>query len=53
MTPAIGHYWKAIDASTGMFRDCAAIVKNIDPSAKIVSVEALPWWQRRSSTRVG
>ena len=46
MTLAIGHYWKAIDASTGMFRDCAAIVKKIDPSAKIVSVEALPWWQR-------
>jgi beta-glucosidase len=46
MTLAIGHYWKAIEASTGMFRDCAAIVKEIDPSAKIVSVEALPWWQR-------
>lgn len=46
MTLAIGHYWEAIDASTAMFRDCAAIVKKIEPSAKIVSVEALPWWQR-------
>ncbi|OJU99516.1 MAG: hypothetical protein BGO12_06000 [Verrucomicrobia bacterium 61-8] len=46
MTLAIGHYWKAIDASTGMFRDAAKIVKEIKPSAKILSVEALPWWQR-------
>ena len=46
MDLAVGHYWKAIDASTGMFRDCAAIVKKIKPSAKIISVEALPWWQR-------
>lgn len=46
MTLAIGHYWKAIEASTGMFRDCAAIVKRIKPSAKILSVEALPWWER-------
>lgn len=46
MTLAIGHYWRAIEASTGMFRDCAAIVKKIKPSAKILSVEALPWWQR-------
>jgi beta-glucosidase len=46
MNLAVGHYWKAIDASTAMFRDCAAIVKKIRPDAKIVSVEALPWWQR-------
>lgn len=46
MTLAIGHYWKAIEASTGMFRDAAGIVKKINPSAKIVSVEALPWWER-------
>ncbi len=46
MNLAVGHYWKAIYASTGMFRDCAAIVKKLNPSAKIVSVEALPWWQR-------
>ncbi len=46
MTLALGHYWKAIDASTGMFRDAAAIVKEKNPKAKIVSVEALPWWER-------
>jgi beta-glucosidase len=43
---AVGHYWKAIEASTGMFRDAAARIKKIKPSAKVVSVEALPWWQR-------
>jgi len=46
MSLAFGHYWKAIDASTGMFRDAAARIKKIKPSAKVVSVEALPWWQR-------
>jgi len=46
MTMAIGHYWKAIEASTGMFRDAAGIVKKLNPDAKIVSVEALPWWER-------
>ncbi len=46
MTLAFGHYWKAIDASTAMFRDAAAQIKAIKPSAKILSVEALPWWQR-------
>jgi beta-glucosidase len=46
MNLAFGHYWKAIDASTGMFRDAATRIKSIKPSAKVVSVEALPWWQR-------
>jgi beta-glucosidase len=46
MTLAVGHYWKAIDASTGMFRDAAARIKAIKPSAKVLSVEALPWWER-------
>jgi beta-glucosidase len=46
MNLAFGHYWKAIDASTAMFRDAAAIVKKQNPQAKIISVEALPWWQR-------
>jgi len=46
MTLAMGTYWKAIDASTGMFRDAAARIKNVKPSAKVVSVEALPWWER-------
>jgi len=38
MTLAFGHYWKAIDASTSMFRDAAARIKKIKPSAKVVSV---------------
>jgi beta-glucosidase len=46
MTLALGHYWKAIDASTAMFRDAATRIKAIKPSAKVVSVEALPWWER-------
>ena len=46
MDLAFGHYWKAIDASTGMFRDAAARIKSIKPSAKVMSVEALPWWER-------
>lgn len=46
MDLAFGHYWKAIDASTGMFRDAASRIKAIKPSAKVVSVEALPWWER-------
>jgi len=46
MDLAFGHYWKAIDASTGMFRDAAARIKKIKPSALVVSVEALPWWER-------
>ena len=46
MNLAIGHYWKAIDASTAMFRDAAARIKAIKPSAQVLSVEALPWWQR-------
>lgn len=46
MDLAFGHYWKAIDASAGMFRDAAAKIKAVKPSAKVVSVEALPWWQR-------
>jgi beta-glucosidase len=46
MDLAFGHYWKAIDASTGMFRDAASRIKAIKPSAMVVSVEALPWWER-------
>ena len=46
MTLAFGTYWKAIDASTGMFRDAAARIKKLKPTAKVVSVEALPWWER-------
>jgi beta-glucosidase len=46
MILATGTYWKAIAASTGMFRDAAARIKKVKPSAKVVSVEALPWWDR-------
>ena len=42
----VGHYRKAIDASTAMFRDAATRIKAIKPSAKVMSVEALPWWDR-------
>ncbi len=45
MDLAFGTYWKAIDASVGMFRDAAKRIKEIKPSAKVVSVEALPWWE--------
>ena len=46
MTLAFATYWKAIYASTGMFRDAAARIKKIKPNAKVVSVEALPWWEK-------
>lgn len=45
MALAVGHYKRAIIESTGMFRDAAAIVKSIRPSAQILSIEALPWWE--------
>ena len=37
-------YKAATIASAGMFRDAAARVKEVKPSAKVLSVEALPWW---------
>jgi len=46
MTLAIGHYWDAIKASTDMFRDAASRIKRIKPSALVLSVEAMPWWER-------
>lgn len=46
MTLAIGHYHRAIEESAGMFRDAAAIIKRVKPAAQVVSVEALPWWER-------
>ncbi|MGC1481378.1 MAG: family 1 glycosylhydrolase [Chthoniobacterales bacterium] len=45
MDLAFGHYWKAIDASVAMFRDAAQQIKAIKPTAKVMSVEALPWWE--------
>jgi beta-glucosidase len=31
-----------------MFRDAAAQIKEVKPSAKVLSVEALPWWKHGS-----
>jgi beta-glucosidase len=46
MDLAFGHYEKAIDASVDLFRDAASTVKQIKPSAKVLSVDALPWWKK-------
>jgi beta-glucosidase len=37
-------YKKAITVSVDFFRDAAARIKEIKPDAKIVSVEAIPYW---------
>lgn len=37
-------YKKAMEASVTMFRDAAARIKEIEPHAKILSVEAIPYW---------
>ena len=37
-------YREATIASADMFRDAAARIKEVKPSAKVLSVEALPWW---------
>ncbi|MCX6957351.1 MAG: family 1 glycosylhydrolase [Verrucomicrobiae bacterium] len=39
-------YKKAMTASEGMFRDAATRIKQITPDAKIMSVEAIPYWYR-------
>lgn len=46
MDLAFTHYRKAISASADMFRDAAWRIKAIKKTAKVVSVEALPWWER-------
>jgi beta-glucosidase len=38
-------YKAAIIASAELFRDAAARIKEVKPSAKVLSVEALPWWK--------
>ena len=38
-------YEAATIASADMFRDAAARIKEVKPSAKVLSVEALPWWK--------
>ena len=37
-------YKEAMVASAAMFRDAAARIKEITPTAKIMSVEAIPYW---------
>ena len=39
-------YKAATIASADMFRDAASRIKEVKPSAKVLSVEALPWWTR-------
>ncbi len=39
-------YKRAMTASIDMFRDAAARIKEIEPQAKILSVEAIPYWYR-------
>jgi beta-glucosidase len=39
-------YRAATTASAEFFRDAARIIKCVKPSAKVVSVEALPWWKK-------
>lgn len=39
-------YKAAMAASAEMFRDAAARVKEINPNAKILSIEATPYWYR-------
>jgi beta-glucosidase len=38
-------YEAATIASADMFRDAAVRIKAVKPSAKVLSVEALPWWE--------
>lgn len=39
-------YEAAMNASVDMFRDAAARIKEIRPTAKILSIEATPYWYR-------
>jgi len=39
-------YDRAVKASIRQFREAAAIIKEIKPSAIVMSVQALPWWKR-------
>jgi beta-glucosidase len=46
MTAALGTYAAATRASARQFRDAAAIIKRERPDAIVMSVQALPWWER-------
>ncbi|MGH8045744.1 MAG: family 1 glycosylhydrolase [Chthoniobacterales bacterium] len=41
-----GNYNRAIKVSAQAFRDAAAIIKQENPRALVLSVEALPWWKK-------
>lgn len=41
-----GNYDKAIDASSAAFRDAAAIIREKNRRAIVMTVEALPWWKK-------
>ncbi len=41
-----GNYNRAVAASAAGFRQAAAILKRVNPDALVLSVEALPWWNR-------
>lgn len=46
MTAALGTYGAAVRASARQFRAAAAIIKKDRPDAIVMSVQALPWWER-------
>jgi len=46
MTAAFGTYAAAVRASARQFREAADIIRSIRPDAVVMSVQALPWWER-------
>ena len=46
MTAAFGTYAAATRASARQFRKAADIIKSVRPDAVVMSVQALPWWER-------
>lgn len=46
MTAALGTYAQAVRASARQFRQAAAIIKSVRSDAIVMSVQALPWWNR-------
>lgn len=46
LTAAFGTYAAAVRASAQQFREAADIIKSIRPDAVVMSVQALPWWEK-------
>lgn len=46
MTAAFGTYAAAVRSSARQFREAADIIKKERPNAVVMSVQALPWWER-------